>query len=399
MNTYYFKHEILRMFKQRKKFLVVAFVMLIMLLYIVFIMPTQQSIYTFDDEQASEELKDLEYMLKGMEEREGTGFSPMAGIPVYAVNEGRYETERSLIYAYQDNTPNRFLRLSLMNLQSIRNKVRPLKEDSPYPVKDIEHEVTKTSMMYESFLKDGLPVSNAMIEQKTALQSMYHFLLSAGVFLLMFLMIYFSCDILVKDRHNKTILQGLPISWYRIINVKSLVAISYTLFAILIIAAVGLLVIGIQNGFGSFSFKIPTIFGEYDPQRENYDMMKMGKFFLLCLVFLVLLCILFTRLNMIFSLIFKNTWVVLMISAFILFAEQIYLSRTSRELFDIDIGYFPQTYFNFSNVITGERMFLLNTDSITYGKGLIIIGISIFVVEIVLFVFSKMIGKRRFYKV
>src|SRR5699024_7794915 len=144
------------------------------------------------------------------------------------------------------------------------------------------------------FLDDEFPISYTFVEQNTALQSLYRFLLSAGVFLILFFVIYFSSDVLVKDRQNKTILQGLPVSWYRLINLKSAAAIIYTLSIIFILTAVAMIVIGVQNGFGSFAFKIPTIFGEYDHLGENYDLMKLGKFLLLCLAFLVLFIILFT---------------------------------------------------------------------------------------------------------
>lgn len=399
MHTYFFKHELLRMIKLKKNYLFVISIFLMMLVYIFFIMPNHQSIYTFDAKKAEQNVEDISYILKGMEEREGTGVGGMTG-PAYSMTLGRYDVERSMVYAYKDQSYNRFLRLYLLNLHHILpEKLQLLTKDSPYPGKDENHKFTQTLMMYESYLKEDIPISRALIEQKTASQSLYHFLLSAGVFLVLFLVLYVSSDVLVKDRQNKTILQGVPISWYRLINLKSVVAIVYSLFVVLILTGIAFVAIGIQNGFGSFAFKIPTIFGEYDYTGANYDMMTLWKFILLSAAFLLLLLVLFTRLNMIFSLIFKNTWVVLMISSLVLFAEQIYLTRTSRELFGIDIAFFPQTYFDFGNVITGERMFLLNTDSITYAKGFLVIGLTIVVVEIILWMMSKIIGKRRFYKV
>src|SRR5699024_101767 len=324
-----------------------------------------------------------------------TGAGGMTG-QAYARNIERYKVDMSMVYAYKDQSYDRFLRLYVMKLtHSLPEKIRPMIKDSPYPGKDTEHKLTQTLMMYESYLKEGIPISGTMIEQKTVLQSFYHFTLSMGIFFLLFFGIYVSSDVLVKDRQHQTIIQGVPISWYRMINLKSAVSIVYTLFVMLILMVIAVITIGLQNGFGSFSFNIPIIFGEYDAMGEGYDMMSLGKFFLLSIAFLLLFVILWTRLNMIFSLIFKNAWVVLMVSSMILFVEQLYLTRTSRDLFGIDIAYFPQTYFDFGNVITGERMFLLNTDSITYTKGFLVIGLTMIVVEIVLWLLSKTIGKRR----
>lgn len=398
MHLYFFKYEIIRIVKLKKNYLFVLGILLAMLIYIFLIMPHQQSIYTFDEKEAQQNVDNLASIIIGMEDREGTGVGGMTG-PAYARNIERYKVDRSMVYAYKDQSYDRFLRLYVMNLpHSLPEKIRPMIKDSPYPGKDTEHKLTQTLMMYESYLKEGIPISGTMIEQKTVLQSFYHFTLSMGIFFLLFFGIYVSSDVLVKDRQHQTIIQGVPISWYRMINLKSAVAIVYTLFVMLILMVIAVITIGLQNGFGSFSFNIPIIFGEYDAMGEGYDMMSLGKFFLLSIAFLLLFVILWTRLNMIFSLIFKNAWVVLMVSSMILFVEQLYLTRTSRDLFGIDIAYFPQTYFDFGNVITGERMFLLNTDSITYTKGFLVIGLTMIVVEIVLWLLSKTIGKRRFYK-
>lgn len=399
MHTYFFKHEFLRMIKLKKNFLFVFALLLFMLLYIFFILPKQQSIYTFDANQAKQDADDLAYSIKGMENREGTGVGGMTG-PAYATNVEKYIVDNSMVHAYEDRSYHRFLRLYLMNIfHTLPGKIAPLIIDSPFPDKDVNHKFIQTLTMYESYIEDDIPLSGTIIEQKTSVQALYHFLLSNGVFLLLFLVIYFSSDVLVKDRQNKTILQGIPISWYRLINLKSSVAIVYTFLVITLFLVIAILTIGIQNGFGSFTFKIPTIFGEYDALGENYHLMQLGKFLLLSAAFLCLFTVLLTRLNMVFSLIFRNAWVVLMICSIILFAEQIYLTRTSREIFGIDIAFLPQTYFDFANVITGERMYLLNTDSITYTRGLLVIGITIIVVEIMLFIMSKTIGKRRFYQV
>lgn len=73
MHTYFFKHEFLRMVKLKKNYLFVISILLMMLVYIFFIMPNQQTIYTFDAKKTEQNVEDISYILKGMEEREGTG--------------------------------------------------------------------------------------------------------------------------------------------------------------------------------------------------------------------------------------------------------------------------------------------------------------------------------------
>src|SRR5690625_6708664 len=72
-----------------------------------------------------------------------------------------------------------------------------------------------------------------MIEGKTALQTMVTIFLSFGPFLILFTAIYFSNDILVRDRKQTTTVQGLPVSWYRYLNTKSVVAFSYTVVVLI----------------------------------------------------------------------------------------------------------------------------------------------------------------------
>lgn len=398
MHIYLFKQEFVRVMKQKKNYFLIIALLCLTLMYIFLIMPNRSTMYTFDEQQVEQNVKDLASVIKGMEMREGTGVGLMIG-PAYAINVGRYEVERSLVYAYKDQSYDRFLRLYLMNMHNLLpEKIEPLVKDSPYSVKDSTHKFTQTQMMYESYLKENHLISGTMIEQTTSLQSVYHFTVSSGVFFLLFLAIYFSSDVLVKDRQHKSILQGLPISWYCLINIKSAVAILYTLFIIFILTSVAVLAIGIQNGFGSLALNIPTISGEYDPLGANYDMISLLIFFSQSIIYLFLFIVLFTRLNMIFSLLVKNIWIVLMFSTIVLFAEQLYLTRTSRELFGIDLALFPQTYFDFGNVITGERMFLLNTDTITYSKGLLVVGLTVIAVEILLRILCKKINTRRFYQ-
>lgn len=85
MHLYFFKHEIIRIVKLKKNYLFVLGILLAMLIYIFLIMPHQQSIYTFDEKEAQQNVENLASIIIGMEDREGTGVGGMTG-PAYARN-------------------------------------------------------------------------------------------------------------------------------------------------------------------------------------------------------------------------------------------------------------------------------------------------------------------------
>src|SRR5699024_11334521 len=117
-----------------------------------------------------------------------------------------------------------------------------------YSGMDIYHAYSQTQERYHAYLESELPITYQLIEQKTALQTIQKFLLSSAVLLIIFCAIYFSSDMLTKDRHYPSILQGLPIAWYRLINLKSLVAFGYSLFIISGLFAIALLILTLLNG-------------------------------------------------------------------------------------------------------------------------------------------------------
>ncbi len=230
------------------------------------------------------------------------------------------------------------------------------------------------------------------------------FILDTTAAILLFCAIYFSSDMITRNKEHRSVLQGVPVGWYRLINVKSFVAFLYTLVILLGLFLLAMLLIAIQNGFGSFKLPVPITLPSSQPDDymgyrfSEFDNMTIAKFLLLSLGIIPVLIYLFIRLNAIFSLLFKNPWIVIMVSTVLLFVERIYYFRTTTELFGIDLSYFPQTYFDFGRVISGEKYYLIHLESITYQQGIIVLLSSIVVLEIILFVISRAINKRKFYR-
>lgn len=377
----------------------VLFLFALLITYCVAILPNKQTIDSFDPEQMKLKLIEMEGMQESREAQGATGVIDMAGISVYALDQQKYMRKNALLQAFEKEQYTRFLRLKYIDMdhEAIR-KDKSLFPNSPFPEKDRDHLFRQTMLRYESYLTSDLPISYQMIEQKTAVQTVQNLFVTGLIYLLLFATIYLSSDVLIRDRKNRTVLQGMPIGWYRLINIKTLAAGVYVslLFILLFIVGIGMLTL--QNGFGYMELKVPITVEGDSFGLISYETMRIGKFILLTLLGASLLIYLFLRLNMLLSLILKNEWLVLLISTLILFAERLYFARDLREIIGIEISHFPQTYFEIGKVLSGEKNFLVNLSTISYTKGIVLFISTIIVVEILLWTVSLLVNRQRFYQ-
>ncbi|MCT1901618.1 hypothetical protein [Oceanobacillus sojae] len=400
-------HEFKMMLRNKKNILFIIALIGLIAAYCFLILPNMETADSFDIEEKEAELQNLGAVRQGMIDRGGTGFGSMTE-NVYAQNTYEFQVKSSLVHAFKDQNFYRFVQWK-MN-ENFYNAIVEgmdwmLISGAPYPAHDMERNATLTRLRYLGYLDAGVPITYEMIEQKTALQTVVKFILDTTAAIVLFCAIYFSSDMITKNKEHRSALQGIPIGWYRLINVKSFVSFMYTLFILFGLFLLVMLLISIQNGFGSLKLSVPITLPSSMPEdysdyrHSEYDSITIAKFLLLSLGLIPILMYLFIRLNAIFSLLFKNPWVVIMVSTVFLFSERIYYSRTTTELFGIDLSYFPQTYFDFGRVISGEKYYLVHLESITYQQGIIVLLSSIVILEIILFVVSQVISKRRFYRI
>ena len=404
MNFSLFRHEWKVMFQNKKNLLFILFFLIAIFSFVFIILPNEEKIESFDVEKVDAEVKELESMQKARESRRHTG-GP-GSISFYSQNNYKQFLQKGMLESFADENYRRFMNLRTYYLSSmltgnINIDDEEMFPDSPFPIKDKGHYINKKVRENQAILDADIPVTYEMIEGKTALQTMVTIFLSFGPFLILFTAIYFSNDILVRDRKQTTTVQGLPVSWYRYLNTKSVVAFSYTVVVLIALMTLTLILLSITNGFGSFKMGVP--FEEIDKSSAllayDYQMMSILKFFALTFSFVPIFMFVFIRLNIIFSLLFKNEWIVLILSSFLLFSEQFYYARDKRELFSIGIEHFPQTFFEFGKIVTGEKNFLMNMETLNYGKGILLMFISFIVIELLVLLSMKIINKERFFNI
>lgn len=400
------KHEFKMIIRSKKNILFLIALVSLILTYCFLVLPAMETTESFDAEKMEQDVKNQEAVQQGMIDRGGTGFNHMTGMP-YANITYEIKVKSRMVHAFLDKNFNRFIQLRMKGYDyDSGNASRDwmLIGNAPYPSLDRMRDSSIKNLHYQGYLDANIPITYDMIEQKTALQTLVNFIFGTAAAIVLFCAIYFSSDMISRDRQHRTILQGMPIGWYRLINVKSMVAFAYTILILLGLFCLAIVIISIQNGFGSFKLPVPITIPSTEADDffgyrfSEYDTISMAKFFLLTLGMIPILVYLFIRLNAILSLIFKNSWLVLMISTILLFSERIYYSRTLTKLFGIDLSYFPQTYFDFGRIISGEKYYLLHLESITYEKGIIVLLCTIFVLEFILLIVSRIVNKRRFYR-
>lgn len=396
-----FGHEWKMLFKTKKNLLFLLLLGIFLLGYCLFLLPGKETSDSFDPEVTKQELDEIAAKQKTREKEGNTGFGFFVGYSPYAVDKHYYQIHKKMIHAFESHDMRRFLLLRMyymaQNEESFVHDTR-LFADSPFPVKDRMHLYNQRLLNYQEYLNKDYPITYPLIEQKTSWQAMKNILLDGAAFFIIFCGIYFSCDVLIRDRNFQSVVQGMPFAWYRLINVKSLAVFLFTITVLISFFIIGFLLNGMHYGFGYLDLHIPIKIKEQQFTLDDYGTMATWLFFLQSCVLGILIIYLFIRVNMVLSLVVKNTWFVLMVSSVLLFIEKIYFSSRTRELFGFDISNFPQTYFDFAKVITGEKNYLVNVETIDFQKGLVVLLLMLVVVEIALYLSSRLVHRRRFFQ-
>ncbi|MCM2676275.1 hypothetical protein [Alkalicoccobacillus plakortidis] len=207
-----FHHELGLMIRSKKNVFFIVFLFIALLGYCLIMLPDKQTVHVLDHEQLKADIQ-LNEVLLDYRLREGyTGFNSFTKKSFYAELQYYNQLSSKLIHAYENGDPNRYLRLKMeydLFFYTVTSDPSMF-EGSTYPRMDMMHFEYYTYHRYQALLHNDLPLTFSMIEQKSAIQVFEHLLLVGGP-LILFLAIYFSSDILLRDRRHPTIKQGLPI--------------------------------------------------------------------------------------------------------------------------------------------------------------------------------------------
>lgn len=387
-----------RMVRNKKNRLVWIVAFLGVLIYSGLVLPNTEPMDTVDMERLEVDLLGNQGSMKAQFEAGTTEANIFTGLSTYQTAKNKFEQQRAFKGAIDTGNARRFIQLNYLPEELIKEIENDYLKNSEEPLKDLRYDQNNKQLRLNSYLEGVPDITFHLIQEKTAWQQIHLFFLNWGPLILLTLTIFLVSDVITGEREARTQKAGIPYSWRRYLFVQSLAAFCFVGLFFIAVFSWFFLVNGILFGFGNLDLKVPlyTYSSDYVTNNTVFGLMKIGSFLIKVLPFLVLFMYLTIRLSVLLSLLFKNDVVVLTLGIFAIIFEKLYYNRRMRDILGIDLSFFPQTYIDFGKVISGEKNFLLNTPTMTMGRGLIVIIGTIVVLEILFWVATKFISRQRF---
>ncbi|MFF2753624.1 ABC transporter permease [Psychrobacillus sp. NPDC058041] len=234
---------------------------------------------------------------------------------------------------------------------------------------------------FEGYTEGKSNLSINVFEERTALQTLQRLLNAYLPLILLVSCILFTVDIVMKDRRNPTLLQGLPLSDWGKLIVKGGVSLLGSILAIIPLS-VGLLIIGARNGFGDFKLPVPI----YNSSEKIFSNIMMWQYLIENMIFMMFWFLFIITLLLIVSVTLKNEFANLVVGCVFVVAEFMYYVRGIGHYRDVQ--WYPTSYVQVGQIISGHRNFLYVTDGLTVGTGLFIIGLCTCIFLFVTFLIS-----------
>lgn len=371
------------MWRNEKNRLFMGLMLILMLVYVLLFAPDFNRHQDLD-------VEDLEYEMVGnavqAQSAKEKGFivpSIMTGTTAYIEQKHEAGNQRLLYTTIKQGDIYRYLETKAM-----------------MPPEDDEDEVIETSvasLFYNLFGEDPLflkmhrfinEVPNLnfhVVHEITSLQQLHLFLIGAGPLILLIGLIFMISDVHTKDFKLASQKLGIPMSWQNYLLVQSVAALGFVFLFYIFFFGLFFLFNGLLHGFGSFSYPI------------GFSQETIGWFLLRTIPYILLLLILFTRLNTLISLWTKQPIVTMAVLIFIVFFSSIYMDTYTGDVLSFNLGYLPTSYIDFGQIIIGNHSLRPIISGLTvYSSGLIILAITLLVTEILLYVTTKRLSRQKF---
>lgn len=241
-------------------------------------------------------------------------------------------------------------------------------KNNKYAEDDAFYAYLEQVVRYDTYSKADYELSLEIFEQRTALQTFERLLKGVLPIILIVCVLLLSIDIVKKDQRHRSILKGFPISDWKKLLVKMLVALlgSVGLFVPLI---VGIFIIGLQSGFGNFNLPSPVYAAHLDWRVEGkFEMMILGTFLEQSLILLFTWFIVIINVVLLCSIIFRSEMVNFVVGLLLIFGENFYSSRYVGYFWDVQ--YYPTSYIQVGQIISKRRNFYYMNEHLDFTLGL-----------------------------
>lgn len=387
------------MWRSEKNRLFMIITTALVLLYTLFVVPQLSSEHEIN-------IKNLERDLNGnvvqFEQSLKDGLivpSALTGTTAYSQLRQSYINQREVLTALKQGDVRRYIQTPYR--PSVEDTERAGVEQLAFRAMAYELEQPFQHQKNAIYLAQDDHISFHTVHDRTSFQQLHLFLLGYGPILLLAGLIFMISDIHVKDRSLNTQKIGHPLKWETYNWVQAMTALGFVLLFYVGLGALFFLLNGLLHGFGSLALPV----GFYDANfsigvmnTENFQVQTIGWFLLHAFPYLILLGYLFTRLNTLISLWTRQSVVTMALGLFTLLFQFIYYGSDSRLLLGFPVTNFPQTYFDFGKIITGRFELQIGTAMPEiFTHGLIVLGATILITEVVVFISSKTMTRQKFF--
>jgi len=386
------------MWRSEKNRLFMVVTTALVILYALFVVPNLSS----ENEVNIDNLeRDMTGNVVQLEEALDSGLivpSALTGTTAYNNQRREYVAQRELLTALEQGDVARYLQIPY------RPESNPESESSVNQIAsqlfgyDLEQPFQQQKN--QEYLSEVENLSFHTVHDRTSLQQVHLFLIGFGPILLLLGLIFLISDVHVKDRSLETQKVGNPLRWQTYSWIQALTALGFVAAFYLALAGLFILVNGLFHGFGALNLPIGYFQATEILQTvslENIQVQTIGWFLVRALPYLILLGYLFTRINTLVSLWTKQSVVTMALGMFLVLFQFIYYGSNTTELLGVDISFLPQTYFDFGKVITGRLEQQMGATIPTiFTRGLLVLGITILVVELLVYLSSKKITRQEF---
>ncbi len=405
MFRYVFNETVKKTWRNKKLRLLLVLTVLMILVYLTLILP-RTSTPAILDSTATEAQVENHYGTKENQLSSGmVQFTTFTGQDTFAVAKRDFEELSQLHYAIQDGDLERITALQNVGIPVAGSASGEV--DSIFPMRETGEFALATyySRAYGTEILNTEQLSTHMLENKTAIQQLHRFVERYLPLFFLIVTVFIASEVLVSDRKHPTIKAGKPIDWRMYIWYQSIAVFMISGLYMLGTMIFYTLVNGLLFGFGPLKTEITKYqLTEHEDSRINvfrgdnvyFELQNAWIYVGLSILFIAIMMYIIIRISMLLSLIFRQDMIVLVLGILLVTVTSIYLADGSEGIFGIDPWYLPQNYIEIGRVLMGEQNFVAFTDQFTFTNGLITMGITLLVVEVLLLIASFIMNRQRF---
>ena len=241
-------------------------------------------------------------------------------------------------------------------------------ENNRFAEEDAFYAYLDQVVRYDAYSKADYMLSMDIFEQRTALQTFERLLKGALPTILIVCTLLLAIDIVTKDRRHPTILKGFPISDWKKLLVKMFVAL-FGSFALFVPLLIGLVIIGVQHGFGKFNLPSPVYASHLEWVKEGkFEMMTLGTFLSQSFMLLIAWFIVLIIVVLVCSILFRQEMVNFAVGLLLIFGENFYFSRGVGYFWEVEN--YPTSYIQVGQIVSKLRNFYYTNDQLDFVLGL-----------------------------